>query len=393
MQIDKNTYKLTKTGNFSKYALAIGLIGLVSSFVGYFINSEQFFHSYLTAFVFWITLALGGLFFTMLHHLTNAKWSIVLRRITENLMITLPVMVIFLIPLFFGIRELYHWSHGDVVASDILLQKKSVYLNTPFFIIRSVIYFGIWILFSVIFFNTSIKQDSGFKESQVKIFKKAGPPGMILFALTLTFASFDWLMSLDAHWYSTIFGVYIFGGSILSVLSFIIIISQYFRHGGVLENTITIEHYHDLGRLLFAFVIFWAYITFSQYFLIWYANIPEETSWFIIRWEGNWKYISLVIIFGHFILPFFILITGKAKRNLKILLYVSSWILIMHWVDIYWIVMPNLHQNCVHISWMDFTTLAGIGGIFIWYFRKRVAANLLMPVNDPRIEESINFKN
>ena len=216
---------------------------------------------------------------------------------------------------------------------------------------------------------------------------------MILFALTLTFASFDWLMSLDAHWYSTIFGVYIFGGSLLAVLSFIVILSQYFRTKDILANVITIEHYQDLGRLLFAFVVFWAYITFSQYFLIWYANITEETSWFLHRWEGNWKHISILIISGHFILPFFVLITAAAKRNLKILLYISSWLLILHWVDIYWIVMPNLHEHCVHVSWMDFTTLAGIGGVFIWYFWKNLTKNALVPVNDPRLEESINFKN
>ncbi|MFC1725783.1 hypothetical protein ACFL4T_09160 [candidate division KSB1 bacterium] len=390
MKLDINTYKLSDTGNFGRNSLIIGTAGIIISVIGYFVDSTQFFYSYLTSFVFWITISLGGLFFVLLHHLANAKWSNPSRRLTENVMIILPVMAIFFIPIIFGIKELYHWSHEDIVAADHLLQKKTPYLNVTFFLVRTAGYFLVWFIFSTVLYKTSIRQDSEYTESRVRRFKKLSPPGMILFALTATFASFDWLMSLDAHWYSTIFGVYIFSGSFLAILSFIILIALYLRSNGILLNVITTKHFNDLGRLLFTFVIFWAYITFSQYFLIWYANIPEETVWFIHRWNGSWKYISMIIIFGHFIIPFFVLITAAAKKNLKILAGTSIWLLVMHWIDIYWIVMPNFHEVCVRISWMDFSTMVGIGGFFVWFFWRRLLSHSLIPVNDPSIKESLN---
>jgi hypothetical protein len=308
-------------------------------------------------------------------------------------MMTLPVMAILFIPILLGLHDLYHWSHEDVIASDPILQKKSAYLNPLFFTIRVVVYFTIWFLLAKGLYKTSLAQDAGHKPEQSVKMKKISAPGMVLFALTITFASFDWLMSLDAHWYSTIFGVYIFGGSLLAILTFLVIFGKLLRKKGLLSDKITIEHYHDVGKFLFAFIIFWGYIGFSQYFLIWYANIPEETIWYLHRWEGTWKVITMMLVFGHFVIPFMALLPRFVKRNLGALTFFAVWILIMHWIDIYWMVIPNLHHNGAHFSWMDLTATLGIGGIFFWYFLNKYYKHALVPVGDPRLNVSINMKN
>lgn len=393
MELDPTTYRLKLSGKPGLVSLIVGLVGLALSFVGYKVDADQMFHSYLTAFVFWVSIALGGLFFTMLHHLVNAKWSIVLRRLSESVMICLPFMALLFIPVLLGLHHLYHWSDAAAVAADDILQKKAGYLNPTFFVIRSIGYFVIWSLFAVLLYRISLREDKKHEAGMHLTMRRLSAGGMVLFALTSTFAAFDWLMSLDAHWYSTIFGVYVFSGSFLAILSFVILAAGYVRRHAGLRETITVEHFHDLGKLTFAFIIFWAYMAFSQYFLMWYANIPEETVWYLHRWANPWKYVSLVIIFGHFVVPFIALLTRIAKRTLAFLSAVAVWILLMRWVDLYWLVMPNLHQHEVHLSWMDLTTMIGIGGLFLWFFWRRFISQPLVPVGDPGLQESIQFVN
>ena len=258
MQIDLKTYKLTDPGKMGTIALVVGVIGLITSAFGYALDSAQFFHSYLTACVFWVAISLGGLFFTMLHHLTGAKWGIVLRRLSESVGMTLPLMALMFVPIMFGLHDLYHWTHAETVAVDPLLQWKSPYLNAPFFIIRTVVYFVIWSVLATLLYRVSLKQDSDPSDDLIKKMRKISAPGMLLFALTITFSSFDWLMSLDAHWYSTIFGVYIFSGAFLAITSFMVLIGRYLYFNKLLVNDITIEHYHDIGNFMFGFVNFWA---------------------------------------------------------------------------------------------------------------------------------------
>ncbi len=393
MQLDTRTYRLTEKGKLGTIALIIGIIGLVASGLGYTGDSKQFFHSYLVAFVFWLTIALGALFFTMLHNLVDAKWSVVLRRLAESITSVFPIMAILAIPVLLGVHELYHWSHADVVAHDEILQEKAGYLNVPFFLIRTVFYFGVWILISTVLFRTSLKQDAGHEPGYTARFRKVSAAGMLLFAATSTFAAFDWLMSLDAHWYSTIFGVYVYSGSFLASLVFMILAVLYLRRNGVLTESITFEHYHDLAKLAFAFLIFWSYMAFSQYFLIWYANIPEETIWYQHRWIGSWKQMTLLIVYGHFVFPFVALMTRAAKRSVPVLWIVSIWVMIIHWVDLYWIVMPNLHHHGAHFSWIDLTTMLGIGGIFVWFFWRTFTSHPVVPVGDPGLEKSKAFVN
>jgi hypothetical protein len=302
-------------------------------------------------------------------------------------------MAILFIPILFGLHDLYHWSHEDVVLTDPVLLKKSAYLNPVFFTIRTVIYFTVWILLARGLYKTSLAQDAGHQAAHTVKMRKISAPGMVLFALSITFAAFDWLMSLDAHWYSTIFGVYIFGGSLLAILTFLVIFGNLLRKKDILTDTITVEHYHDLAKFLFAFIIFWGYIGFSQYFLIWYANIPEETIWYLHRWEGSWKFVTMTIVFGHFLVPFVFLMPRFVKRNLGILTFFAIWIVIMHWIDIFWIVVPSLHHHEAHFSWMDLAATLGIGGLFMWFFLQKFYKHPLVPVGDPRLDVSIHMKN
>jgi hypothetical protein len=200
-------------------------------------------------------------------------------------------------------------------------------------------------------------------------------------------------MSLDAHWYSTIFGAYVFAGSVMAGLAFIALLALSLRARGILVEEITVEHYHDLAKLTFAFVIFWAYMAFSQYLLIWYANIPEETIWFEHRWHGSWKIVSLIVVFGHFVVPFFVLVTRAAKRNFGALKFITVWLLLMHWVDIYWLVMPSHSEHGVSLSWMDAAAMLLVGGVSFWYLWRRLAAQPLLPLSDPKLSESIRFSN
>ncbi len=391
MKFDNRTYRLTDKGRFGSTALIVGIIGLVLSAVGWTTDARQFFHSYLVAFVFWMTIALGGLFFVMLHHLVNAKWSIVIRRFGESLMMVIPFMLILFIPVLFGIKDIFDWSDPQVVASDHLLMGKAAFLNIPFFIIRALFYFCIWIVLAFLLNKLSLQQNEAATREQIRRARIISAPGMILFALTLTLASFDWLMSLDARWYSTIFGAYIFSGSFLAMLALTTFIIIRLQNNGVLRESITMEHYHDLGKLMFAFVIFWGYMAFSQYLLIWYGNIPEETVWFLHRWEGSWRTVSLIIVFGHFVIPFFILFPQSTKRNKSVMTVMTIWILVMHWMDIHWIVMPTFHYHGIHLTWMDGATVIGIGGIFLFIFWRFFSSHPLVPVKDPNLKRSIEF--
>jgi len=389
MPVDTMTYTLTDKKRYGIRALMVGGLGIAGCFGAYAADATQFLHSYLTAYLFWVSIGLGALFFVMLHHLVNAQWSIALRRLVEALMVSLPVMAIFFIPIGLGLHDLYHWSHADAVAADHLLQSKAPYLQTTFFIIRAILYFAIWSGLAFGLHRMSLAEDHGYDEARQMRVRRICAGGMILFAFTTTFAAFDWIMSLDAHWYSTIFGAYYFAGCVVGALSVIILLALSLNKKGVLADVYTVEHYNDLGKLLFAFMIFWAYMAFSQYFLIWYGNIPEETIWFQHRWVGSWKIVSLALVFGNFVIPFILLMPKMIKRKYGFLAFMAIWMLVFHWIDLFWLVLPGHSPNGAHISWMDLVTMAGIGGIFLGFFWRRFAANPIVPVGDPRLDKSI----
>ncbi|MCP4686120.1 MAG: hypothetical protein GY867_11845 [bacterium] len=393
MTADSKTYKLIEKGRLGIIALVVGVVGLAASALGWVSEPERFYHAFLTAFVFWTSIALGGLFFTMMHHLTGARWSVVVRRICENLMMQLPWLFLAFIPVYFGIHDLYHWSHTEAVAADHALQGKAAYLNVGFFTIRTVAYFAIWSILAVLLYRVSLKQDAGHKPEHLKSMRKISAIGMLLFAATITLSGWDWLMSLEPHWFSTVFGVYLFSGSFLNAVAVVTGVCLYLRKEDALRNTFTLEHFHDLGKLMLAFTIFWGYIGFAQYFLIWYGNLPEETFWYTARWEGSWKIVSLVLLFGHFALPFVILLFRNVKRSLPIMGFLGIWFLVMHWLDYYWLIYPTFTEQGASIGGLEIAAVLGLGGIFIWQLWRRIGSSPVVPVGDPELDNSINFVN
>jgi hypothetical protein len=402
VQLDDNIQIGAEATDFGKKALGIGAASLVLALVlggGPF--GADFLTSYLVAFMYVLAVGLGVLWFVTIQHLTNAKWSVVVRRVAEIIasnMWVLAVLSLFLIiPAVMGNSALYAWADPAKVAADRVLQHKAGYLNIPFFVIRCIFYFGFWSLLSRHFLARSVEQDtSGKAEINTKL-QALAAPSMILFALTLTFAAFDFLMSLDPGFFSTIFGVYYFGGAVACAYSFLALALVWLQGKGRLLNSVNREHYHDLGKMMFAFgVVFWSYIAFSQFMLIWYSDIPEETHWFHARFAGDWKIVSGALLACHFVIPFFGLLSRYVKRNRKTLAFWAFWILIVEYVDLYWLVMPNFGEDVipsvlsllVHLlAWV------AVSGLFIGAIASRTKGLNLIPTKDPRLAASLAFEN
>lgn len=306
-------------------------------------------------------------------------------------MATLPFVALLFVPLLFGMGELFHWAHPEEVAKDPLLQHKAAYLNVPFFLIRTALCFAAWSGMAWWFGRQSRLQDETGDHDITRRMRRASAPSLITFALTVTFFAFDWLMSLDPHWFSTIFGLYFFAGSVMAFFAFLALVVLAQRQ--LLLGLVSSEHVHDIAKLLFAFVAFWAYMAFSQYLLIWYANLPEETSFFAHRLAGSWRPASLVLALGHFILPFFFLLPRTIKRHPRALAAAAVWLLAMHLLDLHWLVMPNLHPHGLEPSLLDVTALVGSLGLFLAAFGRSLWRHALVPIRDPRLPESLTFEN
>jgi hypothetical protein len=266
-------------------------------------------------------------------------------------------------------------------------------LNPQFFLIRVLVYFAIWSLWAVRLYRNSAAQDEAPSLARARSAERWSAPGMLVLTVTVALASFDWLMSLDPHWYSTIFGIYVYSGAALSFVAALALLLMFFRGAGVLRGSVTHEHYHDLGKWIFGLTVFWAYIAFSQYMLIWYANLPEETVWFRDRLTGSWRSVAAVLVLGHFIVPFLVLVSRAAKRRLGVLGAAAAWILLMHYTDLYWIAMPVFSPKGFAPSWIDFASLAAVGGTFGLVFWLRLARRAIAPVGDIRFERSLEFTN
>lgn len=370
----------------------IGVLALAISFVLGWGDRSQLMHSYLVAFLFGLSIALGALFFVLVQYATRAGWSVVVRRIAEHAMATLPLFALLFVPIaVFGMDTLFHhWAHpGD----DPILLGKQTFLNPTFFFVRAAVIFAVWIALATWFYRRSTRQDEEATAAMTRRMQSVSAPSLILFALSVTLAAVDWIMSLDPHWFSTVFGVYFFSGAVVAALAFLILVTVVLRRGGSLGGVITGEHDHDLGKLLLAFVVFWAYIAFSQFMLIWYANIPEETLFFVHRWHHGWEVLSVALAVGHFGVPFLFLLPQEVKRNHATMVVAACWLLVMHYLDLYWLVMPNLHPDHAHADVLDVTCLIGVVALFVAVFARRLAAHKLVPVGDPRLAESLAFEN
>jgi hypothetical protein len=369
------------------------LLGAASCAILGAANPKQFSFSWLVSFLFFLSLALGALFFVLIQYATQAGWGIVLRRIGETVFATLPVLAALFVPVILGLRDLYSWSVPGAAAHDALLRWKAPYLNVPFFLIRAALYFAVWTVVALLYYRGSRRQDAtGDPRWSTRLRRLAGP-AIIVLALTQTFASTDWIMSLTPHWYSTIFGVYFFAGSFVGFIALLSVVAVAMRGAGLLDMVISAEHLHDVGKWLFAFTAFWAYIAFSQFFLMWYANLPEETIWYKARIEGSWMRVSLLLMAGHFVVPFFYLMGRTVKRRGATLAIGGVWLLAMHFMDLYWQVMPTLHPEGVRPSALDLAALVAVGGCVVaaasWLMKRQA----LVPLRDPRLAESLTFEN
>jgi hypothetical protein len=382
------TDRLAKT---SSWFLGAGIIGVLLCGFGYYHDSQEFFASYLTAFSFFLAIALGGIFFVMVQHLVRAGWSTTVRRTAENIGNNLLIMSVLFLPLLLGVHDLFHWSHEDVRATDHLIQAKAAYLNEPFFYIRALIYIVVWSGLGWWFLRTSRRQDES-KDPLLSIkMGRVSTFGLVLFALTLSFYALDWIMSIDAHWFSTMFGVYYFAGAVVAFYCFLILMMTWLRSTGHARSSINVEHYHDAGKLLFGHNVFWTYIAFSQFMLIWYANIPEETLFFLHR-GGDWKWVSLLLPWGHFAVPFVFLMSHNVKRKPWLVSIGCVWLLAMCYVDIYWLIQPNFHHH-PHFGVADVGSLLAVGGFFMFFLVHTMRQAPLIPVGDPRLKMSLTYNN
>jgi len=361
---------------------------------------QRFYYSYLLSFVYFLSIALGALFFIMLHHLTRASWSVVLRRIAENMADTFAVLAVLslpiVVPLLYGDGRLLAWVTPAALA-DPLSAHKQAYLNLPFLLARIILCFAVWILLGSFFRRLSIRQDAAGDVGLTRRMWIVAAPAMLLFALTSTVFAVDFLMGLDASWVSTIFGVYFFSGCVVGALAALTLSAILLQRAGLLADVVTVEHYHDLGKLLFAFTFFWGYIAFSQYMLYWYANLPAETGWYLRRQNGEWLWVILALLFVHFLIPFSILLSRLVKRRRALLAAMCIWMLGAHWLDLYFLVMPELaarqSPGRLVLDPLLATSFIAVGGLWLAAAIWLAGRQALVPLRDPQLADSLKFEN
>lgn len=349
-----------------------------------------------------VTMMLGSLGLVMITRAVQAGWSITFRRQSENVAALMPLMAVFLLPYLFFAPKVWKWMLPES-KGDYLLAAKSWYLNETFLAVRIVFYVVVFCFFAWRQFSLSRQQDEAGDKSLTNKAQLWSMPGLLFFALGSAFFAFDLIMSMDFHWFSTMFGVYFFAGSILSGVALAVLITAILKASGRLKGLVTSEHYHDLGKLMNGFTIFWAYIAFSQYFLIWYANIPEETAWVLVRTQNGWDVVGKVMIFGHFVLPFLILLFRATKRKMQLLVLLACWQLTMHVVDLFWQIRPvafmaydsgnPVSAGKVGFGWVDITGVIGPIAVFAAGVIFMIRRSPLIPIKDPRLPEALNHKN
>jgi len=390
-----------KDSLWRKLPLAFGGLGVLCVVLAFVLtgdDSKQFWYSYLTSFMFWLSAGLGGLFFVLIHHGTRAGWSTVIRRLAENYMITLPVLFLLGLPLvFFALEDVYGmWSNPK--PNDLITLSKVSYLNDGFFAARYIISGLIWCALALMFYRWSVRQDATGDAGLSHRMRWWAPLGFIGFGVTITVVALDLVMSIDAHWYSTIFGIYYFGGTVMFFMALLSLTALALQRSGMLGERITTEHYHDLGKLGFGFVVFWSYIAFSQFMLIWYANIPETTLWFKHRTEGGWEWFTILLALLHFVVPFFFMMSRHIKRRTTTLAAGCVLLIVAHFLDMFWLAQPGMTYTAtyhahfgVHIA--DLLLLVGLGGLVLAVFTWRLTSKPLVALKDPRLEESLEFEN
>jgi hypothetical protein len=370
-------------------ALLLGATGAVLSVVGALLSPEHFFRAYLVGFLFWIGIPLGLFGISMLQHMTGGGWGLVARRVFEAASRRLPFLALLFIPVFLGRRFLYVWARPEVVAESELLQHKQPYLNEPFFMARALLYFGVWLLFGLFLNRCSLQQDR-FKDSRMhRRMQILSSFGLVAYMLTASFASFDWLMSLDPAWFSSLFGMNFVVGHGAAAFAFLIVWMRRLSGTEPMSNVVAPRHFDDYGKFLLAFVLLWAYVSYSQFLIIWSGNLPEEITWYLHRQEGGWRGMGIVVFALHFVLPFFLLLSRPLRREPAKLVLVALPVLVGRWLDLHWQAVPSLEPHGPLLHWLDFAVLVAIGGLWLAVFLWQLKRRALIPVHDPHLQEAI----
>ena len=373
-----------------KRALTVGVLGLIVLGIFAFIDPQQFFRSYFLGFIFCLGLPMGSTAILMLHHLAGGTWGFAIRRLLEAASRTAPLALIFFIPLLFGVHDLYEWSNPEAVAKDPILLEKSPFLNLPFFLVRSAIYFAIWLTLSYLLSKWSAEQDQTTSTKPTRRLQVLSGPGIILYMLTMTFASVDWVMSMEPHWFSTIFGVIFIVGQGLLTWTFMTIVSVRLSAMKPLSAVLTNQRLRDLGTLTLAFVLLWTYTSFSQLLIIWSANLPEEITWYMTRLHGGWRILGVLLMLFHFAVPFLLLISSQIKAKVRALTAIASGLIVMRLVELYWITAPAMHHSGLEPHILDLVAPIALGGIYVAAFFWQLKNRILIPLNDPRFPDMLN---
>jgi len=388
------TRPTAELARLSSRALIIAAVGLVATAAGYFSAPDHFWESYLIGYVFWICITIGSLGVLMVQHLTGGAWTMASRRLLEASTRNLPLMALLFLPIWFNRAELFPWvsPSPDDAAMQEVLHLKGGYLNSTFFGIRAALYFAIWIGLAYFLNKWSAEQDEQPAQLPGPLDRRSrmlSGPGLVLFVATITFMSVDWIMSLDPHWFSTIFGVLMIGGSGLSTMAFTILMLAVFVRFQPMAQVATPEKFHDHGKLMFAFVMLWAYFSVSQLLIIWSANLPEEVPFYLERLHGAWYPVSVSLLLFHFAMPFLILLSSNIKKNPNLVKWVALFILFMRVVDAAWMIGPVFRHEGSALSWVDFAVVIGIGGVWLFLFFRSLAGRAMVPARDPYFKEAM----
>jgi hypothetical protein len=385
---------LTQTENwrpmldrFQRTALIVGVVGCVLLGVGAFLGPAQFFQSLIFAFFFWMTLTIGSSILLMIQHLTGGVWGLMLRRMLESSIMTLPLLLVVFLVLLLGMGDLYEWSHPEAVAADKILQLKAPYLNVPGFIGRGLLYFGVFILIGYLLNRWSTEQDTNPDSKIADRLRTLSGPGIPVFVLLWTLAATEWGMSLEPHWFSSMYPVTFIVEGFLATFAWGIIALTIMRGKQMLPYNVPTDRLHDLGKFMFAFTVLWTYINFSQFLIIWGGNIPEETPWYYHRFNGGWQILALGLMFGHFFLPFFALMSRHVKRNFRAVSFIAGYIVFIQIVFVFWTIIPAFHADGFHISLLDPLALIGVGGLWMALWARNLKQRPLLPPNDHRIPQ------
>lgn len=375
-----------------KVGLGLLVAGIIVAAISFLVDSNRGAYNSLIVFMYLVSLSVGPMFWVAVEYAAGAKWAAPLRRVLEIMAYMIPFVLIFAIPVVLNMHNMYEWTHEEVVKADPFLLSKSPYLNLPFFFIRVALVFGAWTLFSRLILKNSVKQDETKDPELTRKNVKLSIAFIPIFAFGLTIVAIDWVMSLQPHWYSTMFGVYYFAGTAWAGMAVSTIAVVYLRENGYLHPKMVKDHYYSMGALMFAFTVFWSYIAFGQFLIIYSANIPEETMWYLFRWEGVWKALSLILILLHFIIPFFVLLARPAKMNVKVLKFSAIFILCVHYYDMYWLIMPVYNQESPVFGWMELGFISLAVGFVITMFTSRAKKVNLVAIGDPKLERGLDFR-